>query len=226
MLFPPVCGGCGRTGSRWCPNCQERVPRIVEPFCEKCGIPVHKAGLCEKCQIEPPVYCLMRSWAVFDSPVQNALHTIKYRRNVGLADSIAVHLVGFVRSLQWKIDVIVPVPLGRQRLKERGYNQVGLVARPLAYELGLKYTPNAVWKSRETRSQVGLTISQRRKNVSKAYQANPSVVNRKSILLMDDVATTGSTISACSDALLSAGAREVYALTIARALSHHDLNRV
>jgi len=226
LLFPPVCGGCGKAGFRWCPNCQGRVPHIVEPFCQKCGIPVRKTGLCEKCQVEPPLYRVMRSWAVFDSPVQNALHAIKYRRNVGLADSIAVQLVDFVRSLRWDIDIVIPIPLGRQRLKERGYNQVGLVARPLAYELSINYVPDAIWKSRETRSQVGLTVSQRRENVSNAYQANPSVVNRKSILLMDDVATTGSTISACTDALLSAGAREVYALTIARALSHHDLNRV
>ncbi len=226
MLFPPVCGGCGKAGFRWCLNCQGRVPFVAEPFCEKCGIPVRKVGLCEKCQFEPPVYRLMRSWAVFDSPIQNALHTIKYRRNVGLADSIAVQMVDFVRSLQWTLDLIVPVPLGRKRLQERGYNQVGLVARPLAYELGLDYAPKALWKSRETRSQVGLTISQRRENVSQAYQADPSVVKRKSVLLMDDVATTGSTISACTDALLFAGAQEIYALTIARALSHHDLTRV
>ena len=100
------------------------------------------------------------------------------------------------------------------------------MARPLAYELGLEYAPQALWKSRETRSQVGLTISQRRENVSEAYQANPSVVKRKSVLLMDDVTTTGSTISACTDALLSAGAHEIYALTIAHALSRDDLTRV
>jgi ComF family protein len=226
LLFPPMCGGCGKAGFRWCPNCQGRVPRIAEPFCQKCGIPVRKTGLCERCQTNPPAYRLMRSWAVFDSPVQNALHTIKYRRNIGLADSIAIQMVDFVSSLQWDIDIVIPVPLGRQRLKERGYNQVGLVARPLAYELGLEYAPQAIWKSRETRSQVGLTVSQRRENVSDAYQANPSVVKRSSILIMDDVATTGSTILACTNALISAGAREIYALTIARALSHHDLTRV
>ena len=223
MLFPPVCGGCGKAGFRWCPDCQGRVPHIVEPFCEKCGIPVRKLGLCEKCQTNPPAYRLMRSWAVFDSPIQNALHTLKYRRNIGLGDLIGCQMVDFVLSLKWNIDAIIPAPLGRQRLKERGYNQVGLVAQPLAYELGLEYAPEALWKARETRSQVGLTISQRRENVSQAYQANPSVVKRKSILLMDDVATTGSTISACTDALRSAGAQEIYALTIARALSHHDL---
>jgi ComF family protein len=227
LIFPPVCGGCGRTGFRWCPDCQARVPRVAEPICEKCGIPIRKAGLCEKCQSNPPVYRLMRSWAVFDSPIQNALHTLKYRRNItGFGDALATQMADFVRSLYWSLDLIVPVPLGRKRLQERGYNQVALVARPLAYELGLVYAPNALWKMRETRSQVGLNMLERKENVSKAYQAHPLAVKRKSVLLMDDVATTGSTILACTEALLSAGAQEVYALTIARALSHHDLNRV
>jgi len=122
--------------------------------------------------------------------------------------------------------MITLAPLGRQRLKERGYNQVGVVARPLAYELDMELKPAALAKVRETRSQVGLTVSQRQENVSQAYQADPSIVNRKSVLVMDDVATTGSTIAACTEALISAGADEVYVITIARALSHHDLNRV
>lgn len=172
------------------------------------------------------MYQMMRSWAVFDSPIQNALHTMKYRRNIGLGESIASQMVDFLRALQWPVDVLVPVPLGKNRLKERGYNQVALVARPLAYEIGLEYDPQALWKARQTRSQVGLTISQRRENVQNAYQADSKVLKRKSVILMDDVATTGSTIQACTDALLSAGAREVYAITIARALSHHDLTRV
>lgn len=168
----------------------------------------------------------MRSWAVFDSPLQNALHTLKYRRNVGIGEALASQMSEFVLTLNWGAELLIPVPLGKNRLKERGYNQVGLVARPLAYRVGLEYAPRALWKIRETRSQVGLTISQRRENVHEAYQADPQMVKRRSVLLLDDVATTGSTIHACTDALLSAGAREVHALTIARALSHHDLNRV
>ena len=182
--------------------------------------------MCEKCLSNPPLYRMMRSWAVFDSPVQNALHTMKYRRNIGLGESFAAQMADFFRSLGWQVDVLTPVPLGKNRLKERGYNQVALVARPLAYEVGLDYNPGAMWKARETRSQVGLTISQRRENVDGAYQADARAVKHKSVVLMDDVATTGSTILACTDALLSAGAREVYAITVARALSHHDLNRV
>jgi len=169
---------------------------------------------------------MMRSWAVFDSPIQNGLHTMKYRHNLGLGEALASQMVGFLCSLQWDAELMIPVPLGKKRLKERGYNQVALVAQPLAYHANLVYAPQALIKSRDTRSQVGLNISQRHENVQNAYQANPAIVNRKSILIMDDVATTGSTITSCTEALLSAGARDVYAITIARALSHHSLNRV
>ena len=213
-------------GWRWCPECQARVPRVKSPFCEKCGIPTQNGDLCEKCKSNPPAYRVMRSWAVFDSPVQNGLHTMKYRQNIGLGESIAAQMSEFVRALEWPVEIIMPVPLGKKRLKERGYNQVGLVARPLAYRLGLNYEPGAIWKARETRSQVGLTVAQRLKNVHDAYQADPRIVTGKSILIMDDVATTGSTISACTEALLSAGAGNIYVLTIARALPHHGLDRV
>lgn len=151
---------------------------------------------------------------------------MKYRGNIGLGESIAIQMTEFVRSLRWPVEILIPVPLGKKRLQERGYNQVGLVARPLAYQMGWVYEPDSLWKTRETRSQVGLNVSQRRENVRNAYQADPKTVKRKSILIMDDVATTGSTISGCTEALLSAGVHEVFVLTIARALSHHSLDRV
>ena len=151
---------------------------------------------------------------------------MKYRGNIAFGEAIAMQMVDFVRSLHWPVSVLIPVPLGKKRLKERGYNQVALVARPLAHQLGLIYAPNALRKTRETRSQVGLTISQRSENVREAYQAEANVVKDRSVLIMDDVATTGSTIAACTATLLSAGAQEVYVLTIARALPHHRLDRV
>jgi len=182
--------------------------------------------MCEKCRANPPSYRIMRSWAVFDSPVQDALHTLKYRHNKAIGDLLAIQMTDFVRSLGWKVDVLIPILLGKKRLKERGYNQVAMVARPLAYSLNLEYAPQGLWKTRETRSLVGLNISQRRENVSKVYQADVKVVNGMSILLMDDVSTTGSTVLSATESLLSAGAQNVYAITMARALSHHDLNRV
>jgi ComF family protein len=151
---------------------------------------------------------------------------MKYRRNIGLGDGLAIQMTSFFSSLHWPVQAVLPVPLGKKRLKERGYNQVGLVARPLAYEVGMEYIPQALQKTRETRSQVGLGIAQRHENVHNAYQADSQWVKGRSLLLMDDVATTGSTISACTESLLAAGAQEVYVMTIARALSHHGLDRV
>jgi ComF family protein len=151
---------------------------------------------------------------------------MKYRGNIALGEALATQMADYVRSLRWQADAVIPVPLGNKRMKERGYNQVALVAEPLSYNLNLTYSPRALWKARDTRSQVGLNVSQRQKNVENAYQADRNAVLHKSVILMDDVATTGSTILSCTEALLRAGARDVYALTIARALSHHDLNRV
>ena len=117
LLFPPVCGGCGKVGWRWCPDCQERVPRINKPFCDKCGIPTNGTDICKKCQSNPPAYRMMRSWAVFDSSIQNALHTMKYRRNIGLGDRLAIQMTDFLHSLQWRVQAVLPVPLGKNRLK-------------------------------------------------------------------------------------------------------------
>jgi ComF family protein len=169
---------------------------------------------------------MMRSWLVFEGPIRSALHTLKYRRNMGLGDSLARQMASHVRAWDWPIDVVVPVPLGRKRMQERGYNQVGLVAMPLAALNGWKYAPRALARARETRSQVGLSAEERRENVTDAFRASPAQVSSQVVLLMDDVATTGATLSSCAAALLDAGARQVYALTLARALPHHGLKIV
>jgi ComF family protein len=145
---------------------------------------------------------------------------------MALGDALASHLAEFVDTLGWPIDLVVPVPLGKRRLKERGYNQVGLVARPLALINNWHYRPRALVRTRETRSQVGLTILERKENVSGAFKGNAILCDKSNILLMDDVATTGATLSSCAAALAEAGARSVYALTLARALPHHGLNIV
>jgi len=225
-LFPPRCGGCGKAGSRWCEECQGKVPLLAGALCEKCGQSLPQAGLCRSCRSVPPPFRALRAWAAFDFPVRQALHRLKYRRDMGLGDALAVPLAEFTRSLSWPLDMIAPVPLGQKRRQERGYNQVDLIARPLALALGLNYRPGALKRQRETVSQVGLSASERRENMQNAFIANASVVRGKIILVVDDVSTTGSTLSSCSNALLQAGAAEVYALTVARALSQHGLNQV
>jgi ComF family protein len=166
---------------------------------------------------------MLRSWSVFEGPVRSALHRLKYRRDVALGDALAAHLAGYVRALAWPIDTVVPVPLGAGRLKERGYNQISLIARPLALSLGWSYAPGALTRVRETKSQVGLTKRERHENVHGAFRTVGMRVNGRVVLLMDDVATTGSTLSSCADALYRAGARDVFSLTVARALIHHGL---
>jgi ComF family protein len=137
---------------------------------------------------------------------------------VGLGETLAKHLVKLVKSLSWDVDYIVPVPLGSKRFQERGYNQVMLLARPLAWELDIPIKRQALTRIRETRSQVGLSREQRITNVQNAFAAKKHDVNGKKILLVDDVVTTGATINACAKALTEAGAVKVFAATLARAV--------
>lgn len=127
-------------------------------------------------------------------------------------------------SLHWDVEVVVPVPLSQQRQSERGYNQVALIAYPLALLGNWDYAPKALKRVKHTRSQVGLTVLERKENVCGAFHANPRLIANKKVLLLDDVATTGATLMAASDSLLSGGARCVYALTAARAVSRYGLD--
>lgn len=225
LLFPPECGGCGRAGSRWCVDCQNRVNILNGILCDICGLPQDKAGVCSTCLADKPHFRALRAWAVFADPVQTALHKLKYRRDISMGDLLASQMVNFVKDLNWQVDLIVPIPLGRQRLKERGYNQVGMIAQPLALALNMRYAPKELMRRKETRSQVGLTKADRRTNVQNAFKAGAGVYG-KTILVMDDVSTTGSTLSSSAEALYFGGAKDVYALTVARALPQHGLRHV
>ncbi len=225
LIFPPTCGGCRKPGARWCSDCQNTVTLLRGEVCERCGLPQDFAGTCPTCKKEKPRFSALRSWSVFTNPVQSALHRLKYRRDVGLGDMLAAQMSDFVRELDWPVDLIIPIPLGRKRMVERGYNQVGLIARPLAMALGLEYAPHELTRRRETRSQVGLSKQARRDNVRDAFSAGTRVKG-KTVLVMDDVATTGSTLSSGADALFSSGAKDVYAVTVARALPQHGMVNV
>ncbi len=195
-----------------------------DPVCILCGVPLDgEAEMCRDCRMERPRYRVLRSWSVFEGPVRNALHRLKYRRDVALGEALTPQLSKYLADLTWPVNLVVPVPLSRKRLAERGYNQVSLIARPLAMAMRIAYAPDALVRSHETRSQVGLTRVQRQENVRNAFQARENRVNGRSILLMDDVATTGSTLSSCAEALYEAGARDVFAFTVSRAVPRHGL---
>ena len=143
-----------------------------------------------------------------------------------MGDALSTHLVPFMKSLNWTVDLVVPVPLSCKRCKERGYNQIALVARPFSTQMGLMYSSRVLVRKKHTLSQVGLSALARKKNVEGAFWADANLIKGKLILMMDDVATTGSTLAAAASALVDSEASRVYALTLARALAHHGLDIV
>jgi competence protein ComFC len=223
-LYPPYCGGCGTFGSNWCPTCQAAAVRLSTSICRVCGDPLPRTGLCKDCCAGRPFFHSARSWAFFDGPVQNVLHHLKYRNNIGLGNSLAIHLAEVKIPFTHEIDLVVPVPLSRKRLSERGYNQAAMLAFPLALIMMKKYQPKALKKIIETKTQVGLNIAERNINMKNAFQAFSNFAAGKSILLVDDVMTTGATLNDCSRALIEAGAIEVNALTLARTRFKDKIN--
>ena len=216
LLFPPLCGGCGRRGTHWCSDCNNQVKTINHPGCNVCGQPRVVSGLCFHCSREKPSFAKLRSWALYEGPVREAIRNLKYRRNISLGLVMSNPLVDLFCALDWEVDKIIPVPLGVARLKERGYNQAVLIARPLALRIDLPCETQGLYRVRETRSQVGLSINQRRENVRNAFQATKENVSDRRILLVDDVATSSATLDACASALLEAGAKDVCCITLAR----------
>lgn len=218
-LYPPECGGCSQLGVRWCGECQKNVPTLGNRVCPICGNPQSNSQPCLHCTSSPPAYQALRSWGSFTGPLRKALHRLKYKQDIGLGEALAVPLITMTKQLNWKPDFITAVPLGAARLKERGYNQARLLAYPMALALNIPTRFDAIQRTRETRSQVGLNRTQRRQNVQGAFQASPAVTG-KTVLVIDDVTTTGATLQACAVALKTAGAAQVYALTLARAIHH------
>ncbi len=218
-LYPPVCGGCGAQAyARLCDACRQQARPLQPPLCPVCGEPTSPAGLCRRCIQHPPAFTALRSWAEFCGPLQKALQRLKYQRDLALGDELARPLVEILYQLAWPVDLITPVPIGVDRQAERGYNQATFLALPVALAHKIPYRPAALKKVRTTRSQVGLTASQRMVNVVGAFEANPVIVRNQRVLVIDDVTTTGATLQACADALLKSGARQVYGLTLARAI--------
>ncbi len=216
-LYPPVCGGCEEKGERWCEACNRRSQVIVPPVCPVCGQPQAEEVLCRRCRQAPPAYTALRSWAIFGNQVRNAVHRLKYKGDLGIGEVLSRPLITGLRQYGWVVDLIVPVPLGLARLAERGYNQAALLAWPMALALGISYRPKSLCRVRETRSQVGLKLAERQENVQGAFSARREWVAGKTVLVVDDVTTSGSTLNACAAALLEAGASAVYGLTLARA---------
>ncbi|MEX0788303.1 MAG: hypothetical protein WD906_04970 [Anaerolineales bacterium] len=157
----------------------------------------------------------MRAWATYRPPLVSALIHLKYRPNHRLARILAQGLAALILTEGWSADLVAAVPLGSRREQSRGYNQVALVAEQVAELLTITYDPRALTRIRETRTQVGLNPTQRRRNVTDAFEAVPARVAGRSVLVIDDLTTTGATLVACAAALYRAGAAHVFGLSVA-----------
>jgi ComF family protein len=217
-VYPPSCGGCSQPGNSWCPDCDALLEKITSPVCEICGEKLTASDpKCLRCISHPPNFSRLRSYAYFQSPLREAIHRFKYQRDIGLGIVFANFLYQIFTAQDWQVDLVVPVPLSKARIKQRGYNQAAVIAYPLSLTLGRPYRSKALTRIRETRSQVGLSIQERFLNVENAFASDTPTVSGKSILLVDDVTTTGSTLNACASALFVHDAKRVYCLTVARA---------
>jgi competence protein ComFC len=162
-----------------------------------------------------------RSWCFYDGALARAILLLKFESIDSLGHLFARNLAGIVRrsGTDFAADVVVPVPLHRQRERERGYNQAALIAKPLARRLGLPYKAVLLTRIRPRPDKHLLTVEERWESVRGAFATRQgSQVDNLRVLLVDDVMTTGATLDACAQALRDAGARSVVGLTVARAI--------
>jgi len=216
LLFPPKCGGCQTAGSLWCNACRAAVKPIKPPWCEKCGEPFVTDQLCANCRAHPLQIEKIRSVALFEGVLRQAIHRFKYERLAGLAAPFGELLADYWCAEQLAADWLIPVPLHPSRERDRGYNQSELLARQLACRVNVPLSGKGLRRTRATAVQMTLNAVQRRENVAGAFECVEARVRGARVMVIDDVGTTGATLDACAQAVLKAGAVSVMGLTLAR----------
>lgn len=218
-----ICRKPGRYGSRhpWCHECLNKMKELQtsSSICDKCGKYLPEGGeLCSDCQNNPPRFDISRSVGPYEDPFRISTKVLKFmgRKYLGrrMGDMMAERVKGETRF--WPLDLIVPVPISRGSLKQRGFNQTELLGGYIAKDLQLKMNAKLIHRIKETPAQRELSREEREKNLLYAfeiYQKDYRKVKDKNVLLIDDVYTTGSTCRECTRVLLDAGAKRVCIIT-------------
>lgn len=218
LVFPIECVGCGGSGSLICDSCTRNLPALLPPFCDICASPGDFAR-CQTCAESVRRFDGIRAPYRYAGPIRQAVLALKYggirAGSTQLGDMLADYLTE--NPLPVSDPMVIPVPMHRSRQRDRGYNQAELLANRVARRCDLHYEPSGLVRIRNADPQAGIADpNARADNVagSVAVAAGVNLAGRD-IILVDDVATTGSTMDVCAAALKQAGARSVWGLTLA-----------
>jgi competence protein ComFC len=220
IIYPVHCVLCGEFGKTYlCESCAVNIPeQIADPICARCG---HHASSspCEDCLSDPPKFTTRVCAGEYSGNLQEAIHWLKYRDRPMLSEPLgrillAAALQNRSRLNDLKFDLVIPVPMHALRQRVRGYNHAERLAQAFGEGINVKVAPKALKRKRLTKAQVGMAGEARRKNLDGAFIAS-QVVGNQTILLVDDVSTTGSTLRECAKALMDAGAKSVFCITLA-----------
>lgn len=222
-LLPGTCMLCNaRLGNEqaFCADCEVALPRLTDA-CPQCAVPMAHSDShgqrCGACQKRTPAFSRTHALYRYARPIDGFVQALKYHHRLELARIFGERLAEALAPLVANsVDLIVPVPLHRARLRERGYNQSLELARPIAARLSLPLDYRCLWRTRSTAPQASLTPPERRRNVRGAFAAAATVAKLR-LAVVDDVMTTGHTVNAIARCLRAAGAKDVQIWVLARA---------
>jgi ComF family protein len=224
LFFPAPCASCGRYIKDFkylyvCPECYNRIRLLDGVVCKTCMKPMNAEFMteCRDCQEGKKHFTHVAAAGVYSGALKELIHLTKFYERKKIAKLLADFIFDYVMdtAIKWA-DVLVPVPLSKKAMSERGYNQTALVAAELSKRTGVQYA-DAVIKVRETEPQNKLERKDRLKNLKDAFKVQLPV-NGKKVLVVDDVYTTGATMNEMAKTLIAAGAKEVRGIVAARSV--------
>jgi len=229
LFFPKECVHCEklldyRNREFLCPACTKLITPIQYPLCDQCGRPLsgemEYSIICSDCRENPPRFRRARSAFILTGAGKSMVLRYKYSSNPYLSNPAIDRFFQTGREeYRWSdYDLIIPVPLHPRKARERGFNQSGVLSAGLSRRTGIEFLKRGLIRTRYTRTQTRLSRKERMKNVKGVFRVSTGAgLSGKSVLLVDDVYTTGATVNECTGVLITAGAAAVDVLTLARA---------